>query len=237
MTGTSGISGMASLFRRTVVVSFLSLAAAFGICIYSWPAQADAGQSHREPILIPGVREPDEMRVEPLQVTNFVPTAPEQMLADALKSVGNDKRASLLPALNQILAKYPDFSDGYIMRLGALCEGTDLVAIASDINSALKYLANSKVGRSSRTSLLSMRAKIEYANRDEKAAIEDLDQAVQADLDKALEFSNSGAVAPEKTAAVCVWAEPDLDMLVQHFPSDYRPYMFRALYHGFFLFF
>jgi tetratricopeptide (TPR) repeat protein len=177
------------------------------------------------------------MRAEPFPVTNSVPTAPEQMLAEAMKGVGSNRPEALLPALNQVLAKYPDFSDAYLMRLGALCEGNDLVAISSDVNNAIKYLASSRVGNTSLSSLLSMRAKIEHANRDDRAAIEDLDKAIHANLDKALEFSNSGAIAPEKTAAVCVWTEPDLDALVQHFPADYRPYMLRGLYRGFFVFF
>lgn len=230
-------SDMDSPLRSAAFVVLLGLAALFGDSTCTTPVQAEAGQNHREPILISGVQEPDEMRVEPFPLTNFVPTAAEQLLADAMKSVGNNKPAALLPALNQILAKYPDFSDGYVMRLGALCEGNDLVAISSDINNALRYLTTSRVGNTSLRALLSMRAKLEHTNRDDGAAIEDLDKAIHADLDKALEFSNSGGVAPEKTASVCVWTEPDLDALVQHFPDDYRAYMFRALYHGFFLFF
>jgi tetratricopeptide (TPR) repeat protein len=223
--------------RSAVFVSLFGLAALLGSRTYVTPAQAQAGQNHREPILISGVREPDEMRVEPFPVANSVPTAPERMLADAMKSVGSGKPDALLPALNQILAKYPDYSDGYVMRLGALCEGNDLIAISADINKALKYLGSSRIGSSSLSSLLSMRAKIEHSNRDDKAAIDDLDKAIHANLDKALELYNSGAVAPEKTASICVWTEPDFDALVQHFSADYRPYMFRALYHGFFLFF
>jgi hypothetical protein len=80
------------------------------------------------PVLISGVNEPDEMRVEPFPLTIDL-TPPERMLGDAMKSGGNNKPAALLPALNQILAKHPDFTDGYVMRLGALCEGNDLIAI------------------------------------------------------------------------------------------------------------
>ena len=123
--------------RRTLIFSLLNLAAVFGNCNYSATAQVNADRSHRDPILISDVKEPGEMSVEPLPFTKFVPTAPEQMLTDAMKSTGDNNPAALLPALSQILAKYPDFSDGYVMRLGALCDGKDLVAIASDINNAL----------------------------------------------------------------------------------------------------
>jgi tetratricopeptide (TPR) repeat protein len=216
---------MAFLLRSAVIV--LGLAALFGNRAYITHVQA-------EPILISGVQEPDEMRVEPFPRSNSALTPAEQMLGDAMKSVGS-KPDALLPSLNQILAKYPDFSDGYLMRLGALCEGNDLAGISSDINNALKYLATSRVGNTSQGSLLSMRAKLEHANGDDRAALDDLDKAIHVDLDKALEFPNSGAIAPEKTASACTWTEPDLDTLVQRFPADYRPYMFRALYHGFFL--
>jgi hypothetical protein len=127
------------MFRALIAAT---MAALFGNGTCVTPAQADAGQNHRQPILISGVQEPDEMRVEPFPAANYVPTAPEQMLADAMKSVGSNKPEALLPALNQLLAKYPDFSDAYVMRLGALCEGNDLIAISSDINNALKYLAS-----------------------------------------------------------------------------------------------
>jgi hypothetical protein len=219
--------------RRTSLIGVLGLATALGTAL----AQTNTGPNHREPVLIPGIQEPDEMRVEPLPATNFSPTAAERMLADAMKSPDLGKPSTLLPALNQILAKYPDFAAGYVMRLAARCESNDLAAIASDIDNALKYRTDASAGDISLLSLLSMKAKIEFANRDEKAAIEDLDKAIRADLENALKFSNSGAVAPEKTAQICVWTEPDLDALVQHFPTDYRTYQFRGLYHGFFAFF
>jgi hypothetical protein len=79
-----------------------------------------------------------------------------------------------------------------------------------------------------------MRAKMEYAIGDYAATKDDLEGAVRADLTKALEFTNSGAVKPEKTAPICVWSLSDMDALVHHFPSDYRSYLFCGLYFGFF---
>ena len=153
---------MAFLLRSTVIVVFPVLAAPLGNRIYLMPVQAEAGQSHRKPIIISGVKEPDEMRVEPFPLTNSVLTAPELMLADAIKSVENNKPAALLPALNQILAKYPDFSDGS-HEARRLCEGNDLIAISSDINNALKYVTSSRIGNTPLSSLLSMRAKLYQA--------------------------------------------------------------------------
>jgi tetratricopeptide (TPR) repeat protein len=66
--------------------------------------------------------------------------------------------------------------------------------------------------------------------------MDDLDKAIGADLDKATQFTNSGAAKPEKTASsVCVWALSDMDALVQRFPTDYRSHMFRGLYFSFFV--
>jgi tetratricopeptide (TPR) repeat protein len=45
---------------------------------------------------------------------------------------------------------------------------------------------------------------------------------------------NSAAIAPEKTAGTCTWTAPDMDALVQRFPTDYHPYMLRRLYFRFF---
>ena len=116
---------------------------------------------HRDPILVPGVQEPEEMRVEPFPAASLSP--PEQMLASAMQEVGNNSKPdALLPALDRILKKYPDYSDGYTMRLVALCSGNDLNAILSNLNSVLKYVNSSRVGKDSRNGLLSMRAKIEH---------------------------------------------------------------------------
>jgi hypothetical protein len=73
---------------------------------------ASVAEAHLAPILIPGVAEPDEMRVEPFP--KATPNEPERMLGEAMKETsGNSDPNALLPALNRILAKYPDYGDGY----------------------------------------------------------------------------------------------------------------------------
>jgi tetratricopeptide (TPR) repeat protein len=194
--------------------------------------------AQQHPILIPGAQEPKELLVEPFPMSKFEPTVPERMLGEALETSDTSKPATLLPALNQVLAQYPDFTDGYFMRAFALCDaGSDRTAISADLNRAINSINSSRTGKESFASLLATRAKIEYLSGDYATAITDLEQALRSDLGRALEFSNSGGVKPEKTGPMCVWTEPDLDTLVQRFAGDYRPYMFRGLYHGFFLFF
>ena len=190
-----------------------------------------AENQHRDPVLIPGINEPEELRVEPVAPSQTKLTAPQQMLADAMNNSGqNSDPTALLPAVNKIIAKYPDYSDAYLMRLGALCNGNDRAAIMSDINNALRFKGDSLVGKDTKSfnSLLSMRGKIEHENGDDRAAMDDLDKAIHADLANASKFANSGGIAPEKTASVCTWTQPDMDAFVQHFPTDYRSYLFRG---------
>ena len=137
---------------------------------------ATVGQ-HRDPILVSGVKEPEEMRVEPRPTP--VPTEPERMLA--VETKGGTKMndpAILLPALNRVLAKFPDYSDGYAMRAGSLCAGSDRAAVLADINNALKHVDNSRV-KESAASLLSMRAKIEHLNGNDADALADLENAIK----------------------------------------------------------
>lgn len=195
--------------------------------------QSGVAETHPEPILVPGLEEPEEMRVEPFP--KFAPTEPERMLGDAMKETqGNSDPNALLPALNRILAKYPDFGDGYAMRLGSLCSGKDHAAILSDINSALKYNATSEDAKETQAPMLSMKAKLEHDSGDDSAAMRDLNTAIHANLADAARFTNSGATAPERAASACTWTERDMDQLKQRFPDDYRSYLFAGLYYGFF---
>ena len=139
----------------------------------NYPQSGAANEQYSAPVLISGVQEPAEMRVEPIPAAVLTP--PERMLGEAMQQVGNrGGSAPLLPALDRILAKYPDYSDGYVMRLGSLCDGGDRTAILSNVNSALKYVSNSRMGKDSPASLLSMRAKLEHVNGDDSAAMEGL---------------------------------------------------------------
>jgi tetratricopeptide (TPR) repeat protein len=227
--GACAVSGHP--WRNAAIALLLGLISLLGF--RSTHAQTAATDSqHRDPILLSGVKEPEEMRVEPRPTP--VPTEPERMLA--VETKGGTKMsdpATLLPALNRVLAKFPDYSDGYAMRAGSLCAGSDPAAILADINSALKYVDNSRV-KESAASLLSMRAKIEHSDGNDADALADLENAINANLTGADKFVNSGATAPEKTAGTCTWTEPDMDALVQRFPSDYRPYVLRGLYFRFF---
>ncbi|TCK68449.1 tetratricopeptide repeat protein [Acidipila rosea] len=221
---------------RFVLLALLLAVAAVLIYRYrqhSQHLQNGVADTHPKPILIPGVTEPEEMRVEPFPKS--APTAPERMLGDAMKEIrGNSDPNALLPALDSILAKYPDYGDGYVMRLASLCNGKNHAAILSDINNALKYNTTSEDATDTKASMLSMKAKLEHDGGDDTAAMRDLDTAIHANLADAARFTNSGATAPGKTASACTWTEIDMDQLKQRFPNDYRSYLFAGLYYGFF---
>lgn len=165
----------------------------------------------------------------------YSPTEPEKMLGDAMKEVrGNSDPNALLPALNRILAKYPDYADGYAMRLGMLCAGKDRAAIVADINNALKYEKNSENTKETHAGMLSMKAKTDHDAGDDVAALRDLDTALQNNIADATHFTNSGAIAPEKSTSPCTWSESDMDQMKHRYPSDYRTYLYAGLYYGFF---
>lgn len=173
------------------------------------------------------------MRVEPFPA--YVPTEPERMVGEAMKSAaGNSNPDALLPALNGILAKYPEYADGYVLRLVSLCTGDDHAAILSDISNALKHEGGSENSKDTLAALLSMRAKIEHTRDDDIAAMQDLDKSIQTNLADATRFANSGAVAPEKSTSACTWSKTDMDEITKRFPSDYRSYLYAGLYYGFF---
>jgi hypothetical protein len=186
------------------------------------------------PILVPGIAEPPEMRVLPFPAPVVTPQM--RMLYDAMQQADSKTEPNARrTAVDRIIAKYPDYSDAYMMRLSLLCDGSDRAAILSDINNALKYMSNSVTGNDSLNSTISMRAKIEHTNGDDSAAMEDLDKAINTKLADATQFVNSGATSPERSASACTWTLPDMDALVQRFPNDYRAYLFRGLYYGFFV--
>lgn len=56
----------------------------------------------RGPILIPGVQEPEEMRVEPFPTNKVELTAPEKELAKATNDFSKTNLPELLPALARI---------------------------------------------------------------------------------------------------------------------------------------
>jgi tetratricopeptide (TPR) repeat protein len=217
--------------------SWLKLLAGIAIVLIAMLSiRAVADEQARAPILIPNVQEPEEMRVVPLPMHNAVLTPVDRLLGEAIQANQNDAHA-MMPAISRVIALYPEYAPAYLMRLRALCEGSDKDAILSDISSALKFSAGTETSsetlKQSRGSLNGMRAKIEYLKADYADAISDLEKAVHADLTKPTDFVNAGGVEPEQIASLCTWTEPAIDALMQRFPEDYRTHLIRGLYFAF----
>jgi hypothetical protein len=108
--------GMSMKRKRFCWIEPLLSVAIFAV-LGSLPNHCRAEEQSRVPILIRGVQEPAEMQVEPFPITKYDLTAPERMLGEVLQNSNGSKPATLLPALDRILAQHPDFSDGYMMRI------------------------------------------------------------------------------------------------------------------------
>jgi len=141
--------GLRSFLRAGVVSALMAVVGTI----------APAEQS-QQPILIPGIQEPEEMRVKPLQSNKVEPPAPLRELAEAANNFSKKNLPEWLPVLDRILAKYPDFPEGYVFRIGALCEINDRRRAISDINSALKFKNSSQSIKDGLAGWLSMRAKL-----------------------------------------------------------------------------
>jgi len=189
-------------------------------------------------VLVVGVQEPEELKVEPMKVWPTPPT--DKMFNDALQKAGGKfDPQTTLPIYDRILASHTDWANGYSGRAAMLCErgnAADQAAILSDITEAISYW---KSGSSalSLVDLLTLRAKIEHNLGDDAHALADIERAIATDPANAKKVINSGAIAPEKTSNICVWNQTDANAIVARFPNDYRPYLFRGLYDSFFIFF
>ena len=64
-----------------------------------------AAEQSRQPILIPGIQEPEEMRVEPLPINKVEPPAPLRELAEATNNFSKKNLPEWLPVLDRILCE------------------------------------------------------------------------------------------------------------------------------------
>ncbi|NOJ41054.1 tetratricopeptide repeat protein [Bradyrhizobium australiense] len=203
-------------------------AAVFALLVIGSPSFAE--QPGSSPVLISGVQEPEEMRAPPVAVGAKELSPPEREFAAATENFSKINDPNVLPALNRILAKYPDFGDGYVARLSFLCDRNDRQAALTDLASAIKFAASSR--SKDTVALSSIRAKLVFASGDQAGAMNLLEEAVRTDPRHASDFVNTGSAKPERSASVCTWTASDMETLTQRFPSDYRSHMFHGLYYA-----
>jgi tetratricopeptide (TPR) repeat protein len=180
------------------------------------------------PILIPGVDEPEELRVEPIPFPSLSPQM--RMLSQAMESKNH---GDWLQALNHVIQKYPRYGDAYAIRATLLCEGSgNGVAVMNDIESANRY--GTEMLSDKPDMFVPIKAKIAHSNGNNTAAIAELFQYISKHPSDALSFAGSGGLAPEKAPSTCTWSETDIQDLIKQFPNDFKPYLFAGLYYGFF---
>lgn len=225
--------------ERWKVVAVLALLTA-GLAYYAIknhrPAAASqtvaAAEVHRSPILVAGVNEPEEMRVEPKAVPIISPV--DRAIGDVLKRL-NGNPAELPKLMGPIVAAYPNNGNVRSLRLSGLCEipTSSEGAILSDIEVAIRNPPEHDV--TSIGSLLAMRAKLEHDAGKDAKAMDDLEAATKGLSAEPWDVFNNGRVKPgERTSSKCMWTEADVKDLVQKFPSDYRSHLFRGLFYAFF---
>ena len=191
---------------------------------------AISDDGHKAPILLPDIEEPAEMRVPSFPTAQLRPE--ERALGEALEKVHD--ASELRAAIDPVLAQYPDYSDVYVMRLSSLCEGNDRKAILSDVKNALKFIKNSRTGEDSLISLLSMRR---------RSSIWTATMTLQwltwterfMPISIGRRSSSTAAAWPRNRRRRCAPGRHRHGRPVQRFPLDYRAYLFRGLYYGFFV--
>jgi tetratricopeptide (TPR) repeat protein len=195
---------------------------------------APVAEAHQKPILIAGVNEPEEMRVEPKAVPVITPA--DRAIGEVLKKFNGKSNPAELPKLMYpIVAAYPNNGNARLLRLSGLCEIPTSAdrAILSDIEVAIKNPPEHDA--TSIGSLLAMRAKLAHDAGNDEKAMDDLEAATDAVGAKASDVFNNGGVKPgERVSSKCMWTEANMNDLVQKFPSDYRSHLFRGLFYTFF---
>jgi tetratricopeptide (TPR) repeat protein len=184
-------------------------------------------------IKIGGVSEPPELTGDTKVVTKATP-AEKQLMEIVGHMKDKDETKSVLPALNRLIAQYPDYSDAYFLRAtseACVLDSHDFGSIATDIEAAM---SRSGVSIYNTTDYYSLLGKVEMEKAEFGQAMNDLEKGMTRDLTTASRMFNIAGTSPERTSNFCTWNLTDLDTLVARFPTDYRALIFRGLYYDFF---
>lgn len=138
--------------------------------------------------------------------------------------------------LRKALRKYPEYSDPYFLRatLSIKLGDKDYPQALVDIDKAIQYHSSAKYETiyNSIAEMYVLRAKVDMLAGNDQQAMIDMEKAIRADPDT--NVFNRGGVKPEEESNAAALQKRDFDSLVSKFPDDYRVYMFRGLFYGFF---
>ena len=183
-------------------------------------------------VMIKGVSEPPELSGEPKKGTK--PSDADTELFELIGHLKNeDETKSALPKLDDFITRHPDYSDALFLR--AYCKACILnehgfTSIQSDVEAAMSGLGQVY----NRTDYYSLLARLEFAKADYARAVDYLEKAMMRDVDTASGMFNIEGVKPARDSKFCEWNLTELDALVERFPKDYLPLLFRGLYYEFF---
>src|SRR6202041_2156499 len=153
------------------------------------------------------------------------------LIGDA-KDVVKDRQA--IAALNEMIGKYPNYSDLYFLRatVSVAAGDKDYQQILSDIDKAIQFHSSPKYEKmlESTAEMYVLRAKVDILADNNKQAVNDIEMAVKGDPSH--NPFNNGGVKPEEDFNPTALQKRDFDSLVVQYPDDYRVYMFRGLFYG-----
>ena len=239
-SGIANASARRSAMQRiTVLVLWMQ----FGAVSIIRPAQArTVGQEVQSmrPESPRQIVEPAEL-TGPAKPTPPPPTAAMRRFVEskAIQAADPKDAKTLAPALRELdalIQAEPRNSDFYLLRASLSCHAhVSPRSILADIDQSISLHAFSKVGPyPTLKDHYGLKAKVEFDNGQYQDAMSDLDAAIKQNYDSGEQIFNDGNVEPTTTTQLCVWTQPDLDLLAQKFPTDYRPLIYRGLYLSFF---
>lgn len=136
--------------------------------------------------------------------------------------------------IDAFIGSHPNYPGGYAIRAMYACadEKPDLSQLESDLTQATAHPSDMSATLVDNPSTL--RAKIAFAKRDYRAALDLLSSAASADWSSAPQVFNISGTKPEEGGGFCAWTLANLDVLAKNFPNDWRVYALRGAYLEFF---
>jgi tetratricopeptide (TPR) repeat protein len=169
---------------------------------------------------------------EPTDAMLRLGRAMSEMRGDSLSRAGK-------MTLDSVIALDPGDPDARVLRATfALCgnQRADLDGALADVDSALLHVSPTSPTRlgMSLQDVYSLKAKIELAMGHDREALALIERAIRCDPGDAEDIFNSGTVDPDSATIACNWRKVTLNALVSRNMADYRAYLARGLYYGFF---
>jgi tetratricopeptide (TPR) repeat protein len=137
--------------------------------------------------------------------------------------------------IDTFIESHPNYSGGYAIRAMYACveEKPGLPQLEFDVMQATAHPSGMSATLVDNPD--SLRAKIAFAKGDYRTALDLLSSAASANWSSAPQIFNISGTKPEENGGgFCAWTLPDLDILAEKFPNDWRVPALRGAYYEFF---